>query len=54
MAPNILLTETQPSNTLSPNISLSDFSLPETNPTTHDRTTTPNTDAAVACDTLAH
>ena len=54
MAHTILLTETQPSNTLSTNIYFSEFPLLETTPTTHDKTTNPNNAAAVSWATISH
>ena len=48
MAPTILLTEIHPTNKLSPNIVLSDFTLLETTLTTQKKTTTPNNDDAVS------
>ena len=54
MAPTILLTKLHPTNTLPPNIALSDFPLLETTPTSLDKTTTPNNAAAVAWAKLAY
>ena len=42
MASTIIITETQLTNTLSPNIALSDFPLMETTPTTQEKNTTTN------------
>ena len=54
MAAPVLLTETHPTNKISPNIDLYDFPLLETTPNTQDKTDTPNSSAAVAWATLSH
>ena len=54
MSPTILLTETNTTNKLSPNIALSNFTLLETNPTTQEITTTLNNAAAVEWATLSY
>ena len=48
MAPTILLTETHPTNTFSPNIDLYEFPLLETTPTTQEELATPYNAATVA------
>ena len=53
MAPNIFITETQTANTISPKISLSDFPILYPTPTTQDKTSTPNSYAAVSWATLS-
>ena len=54
MDPTIIITKTHPNNTLSPNISVYDFNLLETTPTTQERTTISNNGAAVSWATLSH
>ena len=54
MTPTKIITETQPTNKISPRIDLSDFTLLETTPTNQDKKTTPNNAAEVACATLEH
>ena len=53
MSPTILLTETRPTNHLSPNISLSEFPIIESTPIIQDKTTTPNNASEDAWSTLA-
>ena len=53
MAPTILITEIHPTNTISPNIALSEFPLMESTPTTQEKTTTPNNGDEFFWDTLS-
>ena len=54
MVPTILLIETHPNNTLSPNIALPDSPLLKNTPTIQVKTTTSNNAAAVAWAKLSH